>query len=233
MTDTWSSLVWAALGELATRLAFLLPGILAMITLALVGLALAWVTARLIRRIAQAAAFDRRADRWGFAGALGRAGVRRTPSEALGVIIFWSIFILFLTVAIDALAIPGTGRVTDFVFAWVPRLMGAALILVVGWLVANFLGEGVLIAAVNAHVPEARVLARAIRWGVLLFTIGTAVTHLGIGKEMVLVAFGITFGGLIFALALAFGLGGRSLARQILERYRRREPHPRETLTHL
>jgi hypothetical protein len=54
------------------------------------------------------------------------------------------------------------------------------------------------------------------------------------GKEMVLVAFGITFGGLIFALALAFGLGGRALARQILERHlRNREPHPRETLTHL
>src|SRR5262245_53031959 len=233
MADTWGTLVWSALSELAARLTILLPGLLAMLTLAAVGLVVAWVTARVARRIAQAATFDRRAETLGFAGALGRAGVRRTPSEALGVIIFWSIFILFLTVAIDALAIPGTGRVTDFVFAWVPRVMGAALILVVGWLVANFLGEGVLIAAVNAHVPEARLLARAIRWGVLLFTIGTALTHLGIGKEMVLVAFGITFGGLIFSLALAFGLGGRSLARQILERYRRREPHPREALTHL
>jgi hypothetical protein len=56
---------------------------------------------------------------------------------------------------------------------------------------------------------------------------------LGIGKEMVLVAFGLTFGGLILALALAFGLGGRVLARQILERRLRQEPHPSETLTHL
>ncbi|HEY7870442.1 MAG TPA: hypothetical protein VIF59_14515, partial [Methylomirabilota bacterium] len=70
--------------------------------------------------------------------------------------------------------------------------------------------------------------------GALLFASATAITHLGIGTEMVLVAFGITFGGLIFALALAFGLGGRALARQILERHvRSREPHPRETLTHL
>ncbi len=233
MADMWSNLVWAALRELTARLTLLLPGILAMLTLAVVGYAVAWVMARVARRLAQAVAFDRRADTWGLAAALARAGIRRAPSEALGVIIFWSILILFLTVAIDALAIPGTGRVTDFVFSWVPRLMGAALILLVGWLVANFLGEGALIAAVNARVPEARLLARAIRWGVLLFAIATAVTHLGIGKEMVLVAFGITFGGLIFALALSFGLGGRSLARQILERYLRREPHPRETLTHL
>ena len=54
-----------------------------------------------------------------------------------------------------------------------------------------------------------------------IVAIATAVTHLGIGKEMVLVAFGITFGGLIFALALAFGLGGRGLARQMLDRYSR------------
>ncbi len=234
MTDMWSDLVWAALADLKTRLMLVLPGILAMLTLAAVGLAGAWISARVARRLAQAVAFDRRADAWGIVAALNRAGVRKPPSQVLGLIVFWSVLVLFLPVAIDALAIPGTGRLTEFVFSWVPRVMGAALILLVGWLVANFLGEGVLIAAVNARLPEARLLARAIRWGVLLFASATAITHLGIGKEMVLVAFGITFGGLIFALALAFGLGGRGLARQILERHLRgREPHPRETLTHL
>ena len=113
-------------------------------------------------------------------------------------------------------------------------ISSAVLILVVGWLVANFLSQGILIAAVNAGVPEARLLARAAHWGVLLFAGATALTHLGIGKEMVLVAFGITFGGLIFALALAFGLGGRGIARELLERRLRRERSPeRERLTHL
>src|SRR5262245_51307986 len=233
MADTWGDLVWGALNNLGARLTLVLPGILAMLTIALLGLVAAWVVARIVRRLVQALTLDRRAETWGLTAALGRAGIRRPPSQVAAVIVFWIILILFLTVAIDALAIPGTGRVTDFVFSWVPRLMGAALILLVGWLVANFLGEGALIAAVNARIPEARLLARVIRWGVLLFALATAVTHLGIGKEMVLVAFGITFGGLIFALALAFGLGGRALARQMLERYLRREPHPRETLTHL
>ena len=234
MTDMWGDLVWAALFDLKTRLIVVLPAVLAMLTLAIVGLVGAWIAARVTRRVAQALAFDRRAESWGIVAQLGRAGVLRPPSQVLGLIVFWSILLLFLSMAIDALAIPGTGRLTEFMFSWVPRVMGSALILLVGWLVANFLGEGVLIAAVNARVPEARLLARAIRWGVLLFASATAITHLGIGKEMVLVAFGITFGGLIFALALAFGLGGRGLARQILERHARsREPHPRETLTHL
>jgi hypothetical protein len=233
MAATWSDLVWAALQDLNHRLVAVLPSILAMLTLAAVGLVAAWVAALLLRRLARAVAFDQRAETWGLVSPMTRAGLRRSPSQLLAVMVFWAIFLLFLTMAVDALAIPGVGRVTDFVFAWVPRAIGAAVIFLVGWLMANFLGEGVLIAAVNAGVPEARLLARAVRWGVLLFASATAVTHLGIGKEMVLVAFGITFGGLILALALAFGLGGRALARKILERRLRHEPHPSETLTHL
>jgi hypothetical protein len=233
MAETWSDLVWAALRDLNYRLVAVLPSILAMLTLAVVGLVAAWVAALLLRRVARAVAFDQRAETWGLVPAMARAGLRRSPYQLLAVMVFWAIFVLFLTLAVDALAIPGAGRVTDFVFAWVPRAIGAAVIFLVGWLMANFLGEGVLIAAVNSHSPAARLLARAVRWGVLLFACATAVTHLGIGKEMVLVAFGLTFGGLILALALAFGLGGRVLARQILERRLRHEPYPSETLTHL
>jgi hypothetical protein len=229
----WTDLVLAALRDLGGRLTLVLPGVLAMLTLAALGLFGAWLVARLLRRLARAVSLDRRAETWGLVAALRRAGFQQAPSQVLAVTVLWGLFVLFLSLAVDALAIPGTPRVTDFVFSWVPRLVGAALILLVGWLVANFLGEGALIAAVNARVPEARVLARAVKWGVMLFAIATAVTHLGIGKEMVLVAFGISFGGLVLALSLAFGLGGRSLARQILERRLRRERHPEDTLSHL
>src|SRR5262249_1909623 len=110
--------------------------------------------------------------------------------------------------------------------AFLPPLFAALLILLAGWLLANFLSRTILIAAVNARLPEARLLARAAHWAIVLFTVATALTHLGIGKEMVLVAFGITFGGLVFALALAFGLGGRHLAAQLLARRLRRESPP-------
>jgi len=219
MSKMWSDMVWSAVEGLNARLAAVLPGILAMLTLVVAGFVVGWLIARVLTRLARAVTFDRRAESWGLAAVLQRAGIRRPPSEVLGTTIFWGIFALFATMAVDALAIPGAGRVTDFVFLWVPSVIGAALI--------------VLIAAVNAGVPEARHLARAARWGVLLFALAMAITHLGIAKEMVLVAFGITFGGLILALALAFGLGGRALAREILERRLRQEPHPRETLTHL
>ena len=102
-------------------------------------------------------------------------------------------------------------------------------------LAANFLGQAMLVTAVNAGLLQARLLARTTRWVVLLFAVATALVEIGIGRDMVLIAFGVLFGGLVLALALAFGLGGRHLAREILERrYRReREAAPQDSITHL
>lgn len=235
MTEFWKELVWTAIRGMGDKLASVLPGVLAMLTLLALGVLLGWVARRILTRLARALAFDRRGEAWGLTGAMARARIVRAPSEVLGLVVFWGVFVIFASMGIDALLPAAPGATGAILVQLLPRVLAAFLILVAGWLVANFFGQGVLIAAVNAGVPEAKLLARAARWGVLLFAIATTLTQLGIGKEMVLVAFGITFGGLIFALALAFGLGGRALAREILERRLRpeREPHPRETITHL
>ena len=178
---------------------------------------------------------DQRSRTWGVTSALARAGVYRPPSQALRLVAFWGIFVIFATMGIDALAIPGAPGATSMLMAFLPRLLSALLILVVGWLAANFLGQAMLITAVNAGILQARLLARTTRWVILLFAVATALVEIGIGRDMVLIAFGVLFGGLILALALAFGLGGRHLAREILERrYRReREAAPQDTITHL
>lgn len=234
MNTRWSQGVWAALVDLGDRLVAVLPALLVMITLLLLGLVLGGIVRALASRIARAVGSDRYMERWGVGPAWRRAGILRTPADVLGLVCFWVVFVLFASLAIDALGVSGAGSATGFLLALLPPLFAALLILVVGWVVANFLSQGLLIAAVNAGVPEARLLARAAHWGVVLFAVATALTHLGIGKEMVLVAFGITFGGLVFALALAFGLGGRGIARDLLQRRRRRdEAPPEERLTHL
>jgi hypothetical protein len=234
MREVWGRTVWNALTGLADRLGYILPGLLGMLTLVALGLILGALAGAIVARLSHALRFDRHFERWGITTSLTRAGIMRTPADILGMVVFWAFFILFASAGVDLLWPQGTGGATAFLIAFLPPLFAACLILVVGWLVANFLSQGLLIAAVNAGVPEARLLARAAHWGVLLFAAATALTHLGIGKEMVLVAFGITFGGLIFALALAFGLGGRGVAREILERRLRRDAAPsHERLTHL
>jgi Conserved TM helix len=234
MGDHWPSDVWSGLLEVRERLVAVVPGLLVLLTLLLVGFLLAWLARIVVSKVGRALGIDRLLERWGVAPSLRRSGILRLPSDVLGLVCFWAIFVLFASVGIDGLALPGAPGATALLVAFLPPLLAASLILLVGWLVANFLSQGVLIAAVNARLPEARMLARGVHWGVLLFAAATALTHLGIGKEMVLVAFGITLGGVVFAVALAFGLGGRNLARHILERRLRREaPPPQERITHL
>ena len=231
MGSRWGEGVWAALVALVDRLAAIGPAVVVLVTLVALGFLVGALLRGIISRLARSIGFDRHMERWGVGASLRGAGILRTPSDVLGLVFFWTAFVIFASLGIDSL---GYGRATAFLVAFVPPLFAGVLILLVGWLVANFLSQGLLIAAVNAGLPEARVLARAVHWGVLLFAIATALTHVGIGKEMVLVAFGITFGGLVFALALAFGLGGRRVARELLERRLRRESPPaRERLTHL
>ncbi len=230
----WGRGVWSTLLDVGDRLAAVLPGLLAMVILLVLGLALGWLIRAVVARVARAVGFDHHTERWGLGASMRRAGIVRSPSETLGILCSWAVFVLFASLGIDALAAPDTRTGTTFLIAFLPPLFAAVLIVIVGWLIANFVGQGILIAAVNAGLPEARLLARAAHWGVLLFAVATALTHLGIGKEMVLVAFGITFGGLVLALALAFGLGGRAIAADLLgRRLRRDSPPDRERLTHL
>lgn len=235
MDHRWGRDVWSAFLQLSDRLAAILPGLVVMFVLVALGVALGAVARAVVTWIARAVGFNRHMERWGLGAALRRSGIQRTPAETVGAIAFWAVFVLLASLGVDALSVAGAPLATGFLLSFLPPLFAALLILVVGWLVANFLSQGVLIGAVNAGLPEARVLARAVHWAVLLFAAATALTHLGIGKEMVLVAFGITFGGLVLALALAFGLGGRTFARDLLARRLRRESSSPEDerLTHL
>lgn len=235
MTDFWYGLVLAAIRNAGVTLKAVVPSVLAMVVLLLAGSVLGWVAGAVVGRLARAVDLDRRGGAWGLTTALTRAGVARPPSAALRLLVFWGIFVIFATMGVDALAIPGAPGATGILMRLLPSVLSALLILLVGVLLANFVGQAALIAAVNAGLPEARFLARAARWAVLLFAGATALTELGIGRDMVLIAFGVTFGGLVLSLAIAFGLGGRVLARHILESRLRRErtPDPRETVSHL
>jgi hypothetical protein len=235
MDASLTDAILAVLAAVGHRLLAALPAVLTLLAVLAVGLVAGWLASRIVTRLARALDLDRRATGWGLASSFGREPGSRTPTEMVGLAVFWGLLLLIVVLAVDAMAVPGTERVTAFLFGWIPTALGAVVILVVGSLLANFLAQGTLIAAVNAGVPEARLLARVVRWGLLLFTLAAAATHLGLAKEMVLVAFGLSFGGLVLAAAIAFGLGGRHLAREILERRLRREREPErpEPLTHL
>lgn len=235
MRSVWDDIVVVeTMRGVGSRLAALVPNVMTMLALLVLGLVIGAVARALVVRVLRAFRFNARCDRWGMQQALARAAIFRDPDRLAGSIVFWGIFLVFAMMGIDALALPGMYGATSLVVQLIPNVLAAMLILVVGWLLANFLGNAVLIGSVNARIAEARLLARAVRWGVLAFTMAAVLTQLGIGREMVMIAFGLTFGGVVLAFALAFGLGARELARDLLDRrFRHREESPDDEVAHL
>jgi small-conductance mechanosensitive channel len=181
------------------------------------GLVVALIARRVVQRLLVWLRFDRLTLRTGASEMLSKAEMP-TADVLIGKMVFWIVWIGFIVSAVDTLQLrPLQGLVDEF-FRFVPRFLVALLVLSLAFLVANFLWRATLLSSVNAGVPGARLLSGALR--VLVIAIGTvmALEQLGLRTSVVLTAFAITFGAVMLGLAIAFGLGGRDAAKQLLER---------------
>ena len=233
MQDAWSDVLVTSFRDMVERLAHVAPRLLAMVVVILIGWAAAAIVRRLTVRVFRMADVDARCARWGLTASLSRSGIGQPPSQVIGQLVFWTIFFVAILTSVEALEMPATAGMAAGVVRFLPNLVIAILVWMVGWLLANFMAQTVLIAAVNAQVALAPLIAGAVRWLVLVFAGAAALTQLGIAREMVLLTFGIAFAGTVLALALAFGLGGKELAREILESRIRKREGDNDHLTHV
>jgi mechanosensitive ion channel-like protein len=180
------------------------------------GFLIAALVRRVVRRVLGWAHFDRLSLRTGASEML-RIAEMPTAEVLVAKIVFWIVWIGFIVSAVDTLQFtPFQGLVGEF-YRFVPRFVLALLVLALGFLVGNFLWRATLLASVNAGLPGARLLSGALR--VLVIAIGAvmALEQLGLATTVALTAFAITFGALMLGLAIAFGLGGRDAAKQLIE----------------
>lgn len=226
--------IWDPLTRFLGRGQTLLPVLLAITVVLVIGLLMAWLVEILIRGILRRAGFDRIAQRPSVADSLRRAGLRHRPSELVGRMLRWLIVILTLLGALSILSAEATDVVIGAMVTYLPRLVAGLLLLVAGYAVSTFTARSVLIWLVNARVQGARWLAGGVRLLVGVFFAALALENLGFGRDIALVVLAILLGGGVFAAALAYGLAGKELARQSLERMTR-ESHgeDQETLSHL
>jgi hypothetical protein len=132
--------------------------------------------------------------------------------------VFWVAWLGFILLGISVLGVIGIEEHVASFFGFLPRLFAALFILFFGLLGASFFSRATLLSAVNSDLPSPRLISWAVRTMIILFVVSMAFEELGIGSRTVTVAFTLTFGALMLGLALAFGLGGKDLARKYLER---------------
>ena len=224
MGEVWRVAIADSLNRFLEKVIVFLPNLLAMITILVVGFFIAWIFKKLLSRFLKAIQFDRVSRQWGLADVLSKGGVTYSPGNLLSRFFYWVIVLVTLILGINALEVAATQNLITQFFNYLPHLFAAIIILVIGYLIAIFLGQATLIAAVNAQMESAKVLSRLVQWCLIIFSLTMALYQLGIAEKVITAAFSVLFGGIVLALAIAFGWGGRELAKDFLERlYKRKE----------
>ena len=216
-----------AMHEMLIGFARFLPRFLEMLIIVVIGWIIAFVLKSLLRSLLRITRFDKLSEHAG-ATQLLRGAALPSSSELLSRFVFWIAWLGFILVGINTLGIVGLEPHISSFFGFLPRLFAALFILFFGLLAASFFSRAVLLRGVNADVPSPRIISWAVRAMIVLFVISMAFEELSIGSRTVIVAFTLTFGSLMLGLALAFGIGGKDLARKYLERRFAREQAPGE-----
>ena len=196
---------------LSTFLSYI-PQLIGAIVILVIGYVIARVLQAVVGRVLQGIGFDGWMERGGIKQFFERAETNQTPASILGALVFWFVFIIAITMAADALGIPQVSAVLGQLIAYIPSIIAAILILILAVLLANFLA-GIVRGATGSGV-----LAGVARYAIIVYAAFAALTQLGIAVQLTANTFLILLGAIALAAAIAFGIGGMEVAREILEK---------------
>jgi hypothetical protein len=189
-----------------------IPQLIGAIVILIIGYIVAKVLQAVVGRVLQAIGFDGWMEKGGIKQFFDRAETNQTPVSILGQLVFWFVFIIALTMAADALGIPQVSVILGQLIAYIPSIIAAILILILAALLANFLA-GIVRGATGSEM-----LSSIARYAVIVYAAFAALTQLGIAVQLTSNTFLIVLGAVALAAAIAFGIGGREVARDIVEK---------------
>jgi Conserved TM helix len=193
-----------------------IPKVIGFLVILIIGWIIASMLAAAVAALLRAVRFNDLAQRSGFAGFVHNMGVRKDSAGVIAEVTKWFVRLITLVVAFDALGLPAVSQVLQQLLMWLPNLVVALVILVIAGLAANALHGLVRGATASAGFANPDLLANVARMAVWAFAVVVAVNQLGIATTLVNTLFMATVGALALALGLAFGLGGRETAAEIV-----------------
>jgi hypothetical protein len=190
-----------------------LPRLAAALGILMVGLAIAKMVERGTDLALHRIGFDRWMREGGVTEALERAGTTLDPSSVIAKLVFWTMMLLVILLAANALGIAAISVLFAELLAYVPNVIAAVIVLVLGIILGEFIKDLVLASA--GGLPGGINLARAAKAAIILLAVFMALEQLDIAQDIVLVFFIAVVGAAALAAGIAFGLGGREIAAEI------------------
>ena len=224
----WGDALFTSMTQALALFLAAIPKVLAFVVIVIVGWIVAALVARAVESLLRRVRFNDMAARSGFGGFVANTGVETDSAGFIALIAKWFIRLIALVVAFDALGLPAVSDVLRQLLLWLPNLVVAVAVLIIGGLAANALAGLIRGATAKADLGNPHLLANIARVAVWAFAIIVAVNQIGIARELINTLFMATVGAVALAVGLAFGLGGRETAAELwrdwYERSRRAAP---------
>jgi hypothetical protein len=193
------------------------------LAIALVVVIVGWLLAKAARfaivRGLRAINFHVVTQRAGLDGFLRDGGIRTDTTDILGLMVYWLVILGALVIGFNSLGLTYVTDLLGRVILFVPKVMVALLVLAFGAYFARFIANAITAYCKNVHIQDAELLGRLGQYAILTFVVLIALDQVSIGGDIVRQSFLIILAGVVFALALAFGLGGKEWAAELLERW--------------
>jgi len=211
--------VTGAWNAFTTKIGAFLPDLFAAVVIIVLGWVLCNVVKRIVVRLLKLCQFDALAERAGITQMLQRGGIKQSASEIIGLLVFWFLFLIVIVATLETLNLSGATDTLNFIYLYIPKIVAALVMLILGVYFANFLETVTRTSCANAGLEQAGSIGRAVYIGTVIFVVAGILEILEIASEIVIWAFILVFGAVCLALALAFGLGGRDVAARYLEKW--------------
>lgn len=200
------------------------------LALALVIVIAGWLLAKTARfaivKALRAINFNVLTERAGLDGFLDQGGIQRDTTDVFGLLVYWLVVFAALLAAFNTLGLNYITELMRQVVTFVPRVMVALVILAFGAYFARFIGGAVMAYCRNVRMQDGDLLGRLAQYAILAFVVLIALEQMQIAGEVIRMSFLILLSGIVFALALAFGIGGQGWAAELLERWWPRKGPP-------
>ena len=201
------------------QLASFLPSLIGALLILIVG----WIVAKIFRSVSvkllKLIKFNVVTEKAKVDQFLADGGVKKSAIEIIGSLFYWLIMLIVLLTAFNSLGLSAASDLFNQVFLFIPNIIVAVLVLILGLFVANLISQAVVTYLKNIEIDNAEVMGRLTNYAIIVFVVSLSLTQLNIGKELISNFLLIVFGALCLALALAFGIGGKEWAAGVINKY--------------
>ncbi len=193
------------------------------LALAVLVLIAGWILAKIARfavtKGLRAVNFNVLTERAGIDGFLEQGGIETGTTGIFGVLVYWLVILAALVIAFNGLGLTYITDLLGQVVLFVPKIIVALLILAFGAYFARFVGDAVTAYCRNIGIRDGDLLGKLAQYAIIAFVVLIALDQVNVGGDIVRQSFLIVLAGIVFALALAFGIGGQRRAGELLERW--------------